>query len=68
MDPAFVTEFITRFVIIWSILVMGTLAWRHIALTRRARVPIDRVSTVETIHARLAVEAAAVARARQRRH
>jgi hypothetical protein len=47
---------------------MGTLVWRHIAITRRARVSVDQVSTVETIQARLAVEAAAVARARQRRH
>ncbi len=68
MDLAFATQFVTCCVLVWGTLVMGTLAWRHIALTRRARVPIDRVSTVETIHARLAVEAAAVARARQRRH
>ncbi len=68
MDLAFAAEFVICFVLVWGTLVMGTLVWRHIALTRRARVPIDRVSTVETIHARLAVEAAAVARARQRRH
>jgi hypothetical protein len=68
MDLAFATEVVTCFVLVWGTLVMGTLVWRHIALTRRTGVPIDQVSTVETIHARLAVEAAAVARARQRRH
>jgi hypothetical protein len=47
---------------------MGTLVWRHIAITRRARVSIDQVATVETIQARLAVEAAAVARARRGLH
>jgi hypothetical protein len=68
MDLAFVIEFVTCFLVVWGSLVMGTLVWRHFVATRLARVPIDRVSTVETIHARLAVEAAAVARARQRRH
>jgi hypothetical protein len=68
MDLAFVTEVVTYFLVIWSGLVLGTLVWRHLATTRRTRVPIDRVSTVETIQARLAVEAVAVARARQRRH
>jgi mannose/fructose/N-acetylgalactosamine-specific phosphotransferase system component IID len=68
MDFTFVTEFVTCFVCVWGTLVMGTLVWRHIAITRRTRVTDDQVSTVETIQARLAVEAAAVARARQRRH
>ena len=68
MDLEFATEVITCFVCVWSTLVLGTLVWRHIAITRRARVSVDQVSTVETIQARLAVEAAAVARARQRRH
>ncbi len=68
MDPAFVTEFVTHFVIIWSILVLGTLAWRQFVVTRRTTVSMDQISSVETIHAQLAVEAAAVARARQRRH
>ncbi len=68
MDLAFVTEFVTYFLVVWSSLVLGTLVWRHLATTRRTRVPMDQVSTVETIQARLAAEAAAVARARQRRH
>jgi hypothetical protein len=68
MDPTFITKFVTHFIIIWSILVLGTLAWRQFVTTRFARVPNGRVSTVENIHARLAVEAAAAARARQRRH
>jgi hypothetical protein len=68
MDLAFVTEVVTCFVCVWSTLVMGTLVWRRFATTRRTTVLIGQVSTVETIHARLAVEAAAVARARQRRH
>ncbi len=68
MDLAFVTEVVTCFVCVWGTLVMGTLVWRHIAITRRARVSFDQVSTVETIQARLAVEAAAVARARQGWH
>jgi hypothetical protein len=68
MDLAFVTEFVTYFLVIWSSLVLGALVWRHFATTRRTIVPIDQVSTVETIHARLAVEAAAVVRARQKRH
>jgi hypothetical protein len=68
MDIAFVIEFVSCFLVVWGSLVVGTLVWRHFVATRLARVSIDRVSTVETIHARLAVEAAAVARARQRRH
>ncbi len=68
MDLAFVTEVVTCFVCVWGTLVMGTLVWRHIAITRRARVSVDQVSTVETIQARLAVEAAAVARARRGLH
>jgi hypothetical protein len=68
MDMTSVIEFVTCFVIIWSILVMGTLAWRQFVVTRRATVSMDQISSVETIHAQLAVEAAAVARARQRRH
>jgi hypothetical protein len=68
MDLVFVAKFMTCFLVIWSSLVMGTLAWRHFVFTRHARVSIGQVSNVETIHARLAVEAAAVARARQRRH
>ncbi len=68
MALASASEFVTYFLVIWSSLILGTLVWRHCATTRRTIVPIDRVSTVETIHARLAVEAAAVVRARQRRH
>jgi hypothetical protein len=68
MDLAFVTEVVACFVCVWGTLVMGTLVWRHIAITRRARVSIDQVATVETIQARLAVEAAAVARARRGLH
>ncbi len=68
MDLVFASEFVAYFIVIWGSLVMGTLVWRRFATTRRAIVSIDQVSTVETIHARLAVEAAAVARARQRRH
>ena len=68
MGLPLVIEFVACFLVIWSSLVLGTLVWRHFVTTRRTAVPIDRVSTVETIHARLAVEAAAVARARQRRH
>jgi hypothetical protein len=68
MDLSLAIEFVAYFLVIWSSLVMGTLVWRHFATTRRAIVSIDQVSTVETIHSRLAVEAAAVARARQRRH
>jgi hypothetical protein len=68
MDLAFVIEFVTCFLVVWGSLVMGTLAWRHFVFTRHAMVPTDPVSTVETIHARLAVEAAAAARARQKRH
>jgi hypothetical protein len=54
--------------VVWGSLVMGTLVWRQCVTTRFARVPNGRVSTVENIHARLAVEAAAAARARQGRH
>ena len=68
MGLAFVTEFVTYFLVVWSSLVLGTLVWRHLATTRRATVLIDQVSIVETIHARLAVEAVVVARAPQRRH
>jgi hypothetical protein len=68
MDLVSASELVTYFLVIWSSLILGTLVWRHFVTTRRTAVPIDRVSTVETIHARLAVEAAAVARARQRRH
>jgi hypothetical protein len=67
MKVAFITEFMTCFLVIWVSLVMGTLVWRHFVATRLARVPNGQVATVETIHARLAVEAAAIARARQRR-
>ncbi len=68
MDLVSATELVAYFFVIWSSLVLGTLVWRHFVTTRRTAVPINQVSTVETIHARLAVEAAAVARARQRRH
>ncbi len=68
MDLAFVIEFVTCFLVIWGSLVMGTLAWRQFVVTRRTTVSMDQVSSVETIHAQLAVEAAAVVRARQRRH
>jgi hypothetical protein len=68
MDLTFIGEFLTYFLVIWNSLVMGTLVWRHFATTRRATVLIDQVSIVETIHARLAVEAAVVARVPQRRH
>ncbi len=68
MDLEFAIEVVTCFVCVWSSLVMCTLAWRHFVFTRHARVSIGQVSNVETIHARLAVEAAAVARARQMRH
>ncbi len=68
MDMTSVIEFITCFVIVWSTLVMGTLAWRQFVITRRVMVPMDQISSVEIIHARLAVEAAAVARARRGRH
>jgi hypothetical protein len=68
MDLAFVTEFVTCFLVVWGILVMGTLMWRHLVATRLVRVPNGQIAIVETIHARLAVEAAAVVRARQRRH
>jgi hypothetical protein len=68
MDLTFVTEFVTCFLVVWSSLVMGTLVWRHFVATRLARVPNGQVSRVENIHARLAVEAAAAARARQGRH
>jgi hypothetical protein len=62
------SELVVYFLVIWSSLILGTLVWRHFVTTRRTAVSIDQASTVETIYARLAVEAAAVARARQRRH
>ncbi len=68
MDLPLAIEFVAYFLVIWSSLVLGILVWGRFATTSRTMVPIDQVSTVETIHARLAVEAAAVARARQRRH
>ncbi len=68
MDLAFVTEFVACFLVVWGSLVMGTLVWRQFVTTRFARVPNGQVSTVENIHARLAVEAAAAARVRQGRH
>jgi hypothetical protein len=68
MDLLLAIEFVTCFIVVWGSLVMGVLAWRHFVTTSRVMVPTDQVSTVETIHARLAVEAAAVVRARQRRH
>ncbi len=68
MGLAFVTEFVTCFLVVWGSLVMGTLMWRHFVATRLVRVPNGQIAIVETIHARLAVEAAAVVRARQRRH
>ncbi len=68
MDLVSASELVTYFLVIWNSLIMGTLVWRHFVTTRRTAVPIGQVSTVETIHARLAVEAAAVVRARQRRH
>jgi hypothetical protein len=68
MDLALVTEVITCFVLVWSTLVMGTLVWRHIVITRRARVSMGPASNVETLHSTLAMEAAAVARARRMRH
>ncbi len=67
MDMTSVIEFIACFVIVWSTLVMGTLAWRQFVVLRRVIVPMGQISSVETIHAQLAVEAAAVARVRQRR-
>jgi hypothetical protein len=52
----------------WSALIIGTLVWRYFVSTTESEVSMVQGPTVETLHATLAAEAAAVVRARQRRH
>jgi hypothetical protein len=68
MDLVFASEVLAYFIVIWGSLVMGVLVWRRLVTTSLAEAPRNQVSTVETLHATLAVEAAAVVRAGQRRH
>jgi hypothetical protein len=68
MDLTSAIELLACFTLTWGALVIGTLVWRHFVSTTESEVSMGHGPTVETLHATLAVEAAAVVRARQRRH